>query len=66
MPSLTDNLADRLVVENLKGVQRARKAVDFMLSRRDRALPHLAQLRNFTVEGAAGPLAARLYVPQGA
>jgi len=66
LPSLTDNLADRLAVENLKGVQRARKAVDFMLSRRDRALPHLAQLRNFTVEGAAGPLAARLYVPQGA
>ncbi len=52
--------------ENLKGVARARKAVDFMLSRRDRALPLLAELRNFSVEGAAGPLAARLYVPQGA
>ncbi|MBI5939479.1 MAG: alpha/beta hydrolase, partial [Caulobacterales bacterium] len=37
-----------------------------MLSRRDRTLPMLAQLRNFTVEGAVGPLAARLYVPEGA
>lgn len=52
--------------ENLKGVARARKAVDFMLSRRDRALPLLAELRNFSVDGAAGPLAARLYVPKGA
>lgn len=66
MPSLTNTLAGRLAVENLKGVERARKAVDFMLSRRDRALPMLAQLHNLTVEGAAGPLAARLYVPQGA
>lgn len=55
-----------MTAETLKGVARARKAVDFMLSRRDRALPLLAELRNFTVEGAAGPLAARLYVPQGA
>ncbi|MCF8505663.1 MAG: alpha/beta hydrolase [Caulobacter sp.] len=55
-----------MTAENLKGVARARKAVDFMLSRRDRALPLLAELRNFTVEGATGPLAARLYVPQGA
>lgn len=66
MPSLTDNLTERLAIETLKGVERARKAVDFMLSRRDRTLPMLAQLRNFTVEGAAGPLAARLYVPEGA
>lgn len=62
MPSLTD----RLAAETLKGVERARKATGFMLSRRDRMLPHLAELRNFTVEGAAGPLAARLYVPQDA
>lgn len=62
MPSLTD----RIAAENLKGVERARKATGFMLSRRDRALPMLAELRNFTVEGAVGPLAARLYVPQGA
>ena len=66
MPSLTENLTGRFAVENLKGVERARKAVDFMLSRRDRSLPMLAQLRNFTVEGAVGPLAARLYAPQGA
>lgn len=59
-------MADRLAAETLKGVERARKAVDFMLSRRDRALPLLAQTRNLTVEGAAGPLAARLYIPQGA
>lgn len=61
-----DNLFQRLAAENRKGVSRARKAVDFMLSRRDRTLPLLAQLRNFEVEGAVGPLAARLYVPQGA
>jgi len=66
LPRLTDTLADRVAAETLKGVERARKAVDFMLSRRDRTLPMLAQLRNFTVEGAAGPLAARPYVPQGA
>ena len=66
MASLTDTLAERIATENLKGLERARKAVDFMLSRRDRTLPMLAQLRNFTVEGAAGPLAARLYVPQDA
>lgn len=66
MASLTDALAERIATENLKGLERARKAVDFMLSRRDRTLPTLAQLRNFTVEGAAGPLAARLYVPEGA
>jgi len=59
-------VADRLAAETLKGVERARKAVDFMLSRRDRALPLLAQTRNLAVEGAAGPLAARLYIPQGA
>lgn len=66
MPDPGDTLAARLAAETLKGVERARKATDFMLSRRDRALPHLAELRNFTVEGAAGQLAARLYVPQGA
>ena len=66
MPSLTDNLSDRVAVETLKGLARARKATDFMLSRRDRSLPQLAQLRNFNVEGAVGPLAARLYVPHGA
>ena len=66
MARLSDTLADRMTSENLKGVARARKAVDFMLSRRDRALPLLAELRNFSVDGAAGPLAARLYVPKGA
>ena len=66
MPKLGDTLANRIAAENLKGIARARKATDFMLSRRDRALPQLAELRNFTVQGAAGPLAARLYVPDGA
>lgn len=66
MAGLTVKLADRIAAENLKGVHRARKLIDFILSRRDRTLPLLAELRNFTVEGAAGPLAARLYVPQGA
>ncbi len=65
MPSLT-SLADRFAVENLKGVRRARRVIDFILSRRDRTLPLLAELRNFTVEGAVGPLDARLYVPRGA
>lgn len=66
MPDLSDSLAERLAAETRKGVERARKATGFMLSRRDRTLPHLAELRNFTVQGAAGPLAARLYVPEGA
>lgn len=63
---IPDALAQRLAVENLKGVERARKAVGFALSRRDRHLPLLARISNFEVEGAAGPLPARLYVPQGA
>lgn len=66
MSKLPVGLADRLAAENLKGVERARKAIDFILSRRDRALPLLAQVRNLIVDGAVGPLAARLYVPEGA
>lgn len=64
--SLTTRLTERIALENLKGVERARKAVGFALSRRDRHLPLLAETRNLEVEGAAGPLAARLYVPRGA
>ncbi|MDP1629999.1 MAG: alpha/beta hydrolase [Caulobacter sp.] len=66
MSRLGANLAERLAVENAKGLKRARKAIHFMLARRDRALPLLAQVRNFKVAGAAGPLPARLYVPEGA
>lgn len=66
MSSISQTLAGHMAAENARGVERARKAVSFMLSRRDRALPLLAQTRNLTVEGAAGPLAARLYIPQGA
>jgi acetyl esterase len=64
--SLSARLADRIALENLKGVERARKAVSFALSRRDRHLPLLAESRNLEVESAAGPLPARLYVPRGA
>jgi acetyl esterase len=64
--SLTARLADRLARENLKGVERARKAVSFALSHRDRQLPLLAEIRNLEVEGAAARLPARLYVPRGA
>jgi acetyl esterase len=64
--SLTARLTERFAAENLKGVERARKAVSFALSRRDRHLPLLAETRNLEVEGAAGPLPARLYVPRGA
>lgn len=63
---LNDLLAERFAIENLKGVERARAAVRFALSRRDRHLPLLAELRNLEIEGAAGPLQARLYVPKGA
>lgn len=66
MPGPADIRSDRVAAETLKGVERARKAFGFMLARRDRTTPMLAQLRNFNVEGAAGPLAARLYTPQGA
>ena len=59
-------LAERLAAENLKGIERARKAVGFALSRRDRHLPLLARVSNFEVEGADGSLPARLYVPRGA
>jgi len=64
--SLKESLAARLAIENLKGVERARKAVGFALSRRDRHLPLLERVSNFEVEGAAGALPARLYVPRGA
>lgn len=64
--SMSARLAERLSRENLRGVERARKAVSFALSRRDRHLPLLAETRNLEVEGAAGPLPARLYVPRGA
>jgi acetyl esterase len=59
-------LAETLAAENLKGVERARAAVRFALSRRDRRLPLLAETRNLEAEGAAGALPARLYVPRGA
>jgi acetyl esterase len=65
LSNLRDSLAERLAIENLKGVERARKAVRFALSRRDRALPLLAETRNFTIQGPGGPLPARFYVPQG-
>lgn len=64
--SLTTRLTERIALENLRGVERARRAVGFALSRRDRHLPLLAETRNLEVEGAAGPLPARLYVPRGA
>lgn len=64
--SLGNLLSERLAVENLKGVERARAAVRFALSRRDRHLPLLAEVRNLEVDGADGPLPARLYVPKGA
>ena len=63
---LTTRLAERIALENLRGVERARKAVSFALANRDRHLPLLAETRNLEVEGAAGPLPARLYVPRGA
>ena len=67
MSSLRTTLAQRLGLETLVGIERARKAVRFLLAKRDRTMPLLAQLRNLTFEAADGsPLPARLYVPQGA
>jgi acetyl esterase len=67
LSGLRASLAERFGAENLKGVERARKAVRFLLSRRDRTTPLLAQVRNLSFDGADGaPLPARLYVPQGA
>ena len=63
---LSDRLAGTFAAENLKGVERARAAVRFALSRRDRHLPLLAETRNIDVDGATGPLQARLYLPKGA
>lgn len=45
------------------GLERVRQAIGFTLNRRDRALPHLAELRNFKIDGAQAPRDARLYVP---
>jgi acetyl esterase len=48
------------------GRLKVREALRFALSRRDRFLPTLREMRNMFVDGPGGPLAVRLYVPMGA
>lgn len=60
------NIASRAQGAHRWSLKQVREAVRFSLARRDRNLPDLAELRNLEVRGAAGPLAARLYVPMGA
>lgn len=48
------------------GRTKIREALRFALSRRDRFLPNLAEMRNFDIPGPHGPLDVRLYVPKGA
>jgi acetyl esterase len=50
---------------HLWAVQRARDASRLALAGRDKALPPLAERRELSLPGAAGPLAARLYRADG-
>jgi len=45
---------------------KVREVMRHSIYRRDREAPHLAELRNLEIKGAAGPLDARLYVPKSA
>jgi acetyl esterase len=45
---------------------KVREALRYTLSRRDRFLPTLREMRNMTIKGPGGPLAVRLYVPMDA
>ena len=45
------------------GRAKIRDALNYALSRRDRFLPNLAEMRNFDIDGPGGPLSLRLYVP---
>lgn len=65
-PSVRDQIATKAQHAHRWSLNQVREAVRFSLARRDRAIPHMAELRNLEVTGAAGPLAARLYVPMGA
>lgn len=64
--NVTQELAARASEANIWSLKRVREAMRVALMRRDRNLPHLAELRNLEVKGATGPLDARLYVPKGA
>jgi acetyl esterase len=48
------------------GLEAYRKAARAALTRRDRGVSHLRELRNFNIPGPGGKLPARLYVPQDA
>jgi acetyl esterase len=47
-------------------LERAREVSRFAVSRRDRRLPDLAEMRNFSIPGGGGPMKVRLYVPMTA
>lgn len=64
--TVREQIASRSVEAHRWSLNRVREAIRFSLHRRDRSVPHLAHLRNLKVEGAAGPLEARLYTPQSA
>lgn len=51
---------------HLWGLARVREAIRLALSGHDAALPALAERRDFTLAGAAGPRPVRLYRPEGA
>lgn len=64
--TVADALRDRAALEQRRALERMRQAARFVMSRRDRSLPLLARISNFTLPGPAGPLPARLYVPGAA
>ena len=61
-----DQIAARAQNAHRWSLKQVREAVRFSLARRDRTIPNMAELRNLEVQGATGPLAARLYTPMGA
>jgi acetyl esterase len=61
-PSITDAIART----NLWLLPKARDLARSFLRRRDRDLPDLRELRNFSIPGPGGDMAARLYCPMDA
>jgi acetyl esterase len=66
MPSVNTQISVRPAETNAWTLKRVRDVARHALAFRDRGLPRMAEIRNFDIKGASGPLEARLYVPLGA